>query len=106
MTSICLYIAGVVRAIHLPAWFRQAGFVNVRWKTFLIERSAPLQPIEKIALGDLIEFSAKSALNAELPEHDYLQWRQLLKELSEANLLDNADLFIREAAIVVAGEVV
>jgi arsenite methyltransferase len=99
-------IAGVVRTIQLPAWFRKAGFVNVRWKTFLIERSAPLKPVEKFALGDLIEFSAKSALNADLPEHDHLQWRQLLKELTEANLVDTADFFIREAAVVVAGEVV
>jgi arsenite methyltransferase len=98
-------IAGVARAIQLPSWFRKAGFVNVRWKTFLIERSAPLKPVEKIALGDLIEFSSKSALNADLPEHDLSQWRQFLKKLTEANLLDDADFFIPEAAIVVAGEV-
>jgi arsenite methyltransferase len=99
-------IAGVVRTIQLPAWFRKAGFVNVRWKTFLIERSAPLKPVEKIALGDLTEFFAKSALQSDLPEYDLSQWRQFLTELTEANLLDNADFFIREAAIVVAGEVV
>jgi arsenite methyltransferase len=98
-------IAGVVRAIQLPAWFRNAGLKNIRWKTFLIERSAPLKPVEKFALGDLIEFTARSALNADLPEHDLSQWRQFLKDLSEANLLDNADFFIREGAIMVVGEV-
>jgi hypothetical protein len=34
------------------------------------------------------------------------QWRQYLKDLTEANLLDNADFFIREGAIVVVGEVI
>jgi ubiquinone/menaquinone biosynthesis C-methylase UbiE len=99
-------VAGVMRTINLPAWFRKAGLVNVRSKTFIIERSAPLKPIEKIALGDLTEFFAKSALISDLPEYDLSQWRLFLNMLTEANLLESSDFFFREAAVVVAGEVI
>lgn len=98
-------IAGIMRTTSLPSWVQRAGFANVRSKTFLIERRAPLTSVERIALGDLTEFTAKSALNADLPESDLSRWQHFLGELSEANLLDNSDFFIREAAVVVAGEV-
>jgi len=98
-------LAGVMRAVETPRWFRQAGLVNIRAKTTIVARFGPLKPVETVALGDLVEFTAKSAQHLDLPESDLGQWRQLLQEIMNDHLLEQPDFYIREGAIVVVGEV-
>lgn len=98
-------LAGIMRAIDIPHWFRQAGLVNIRVKTTIIAYYGPLKPVEFVALKDLVEFTAKSALNLDSPESDLRQWQQLLQKMENEHILEQPDFYIREGAIVVVGEV-
>lgn len=98
-------LAGLWRAIELPRWFRQTGLVNVRSQTTLIARFGPLKPVEVAALRDLMEFTARTALNSTVSESDLRQWRQFLALAQDQRLFAQPDFFIREGAIVVVGEV-
>lgn len=98
-------VAGVMRAIDLPRWLRHAGLINVRWQTTNIARFGPLQPVEIVALGNLLEFTAKTALNSDVPENDIRQWQRFLQMLKNGQLLEQPDFFHREGAVVVVGEV-
>lgn len=99
-------LAGVIRAIELPHRLRQeAGLANVRAQTTIIERFGPLKSVEKMALRDLLEFTAKTALNTNLPESDMPVWQRFLQMLQDGHMLDESDFFVREGAITAAGEV-
>ena len=64
-----------MRAIDIPRWLRRAGLVNVRAKTTIIGRFGPLTPVERAALGEVIEFTAKTALQSDVSEDDLRAWR-------------------------------
>lgn len=97
--------AGLMRAIDLPQWFRDTALINVRAKTVILERFGPLKPMEVIALGDVIEFLVKIAIQSTMLDSDRLIWQQYLQTLRDGRLLDQPEFFIREGAIVVVGEV-
>lgn len=97
--------AGLIRAIDLPDWLRRAGLVNVRAKTTVIARFGPFRPVERVALGDMIKFTAKAALNSMVPDSDKREWQSLLQRLEDEHLMDQADFFFREGAIVAVGDV-
>lgn len=98
-------VAGVMRAIELPLWFRRAGLIDVRAKTTIMARFGPLKPVEIAALGPLIRHKATEALTLDQPERDTQAWQQLLLMLEEGHLFDRPGFLIREGAIVVVGEV-
>jgi tRNA A58 N-methylase Trm61 len=37
-------IQGTLRVLHLPIWIKKAGLIDVRYKTTICERQAPLRP--------------------------------------------------------------
>lgn len=98
-------IAGLMRAPHVPRWFRDVGFMEVRAKTYIIERRAPLKPVEHTAFQDILTFICEMALNSQVVESDKKRWRQVQGGIRKGGFLENQDFFIREGAIVVVGEV-
>ena len=98
-------IAGLMRAIDIPRWFRKAGLVNIRAKTFIIERHAPLDSTNRVALSSLIKFIVQSALDTKPQDTDCEQWHSIHRRLREDKLFDAPEFLIREGAVVVVGEV-
>ena len=94
-----------VRAIQLPTWFKQAGLINVGFKTFLSELHAPLGSIEREFIGMILKFFAQTAENVDLPEQDMKVWRELANFDSSGHILKHPDFYFREGHIVVIGQV-
>lgn len=62
--SSSVEMKGILRSRELRRLFEQAGFLNVRQRTVLIERWAPLTPAEKKCFGQLL--SSVAALAEEI----------------------------------------
>jgi len=88
-----------------PTWFKQAGLINVGFKTFLSERHAPLRSIEREFFGMILNYSAQTAENVDLPEQDMKVWRELANFDSPGHILKHPDFYFREGHIVVIGQV-
>lgn len=97
-------VQGNVRTIQLPTWFKQAGLVNVGFKTYLSERQAPLRPIEQGYIRNKLKFHAKMAESVDLPEQDMVVWRELADFDSPGHILKSPDFYLREGHIVIVGQ--
>ena len=67
---------GVLRGRGFRRWLERAGLQNVRQETLLIERWAPLKPIEREFLTDLLYYWAEQAAEGGIPEEDQAFWRR------------------------------
>jgi len=97
-------VQGNVRTIQLTTWFKQAGLVNVGFKTYLSERQAPLRPIEQGYIRNKLKFHAKMAESVDLPEQDMVVWRELADFDSPGHILKSPDFYLREGHIVIVGQ--
>lgn len=97
-------VIGSLRSIGLPGWFREAGFINIRRKTTVTERYAPLRPVEREFFGSLIEWLADKAQTMALPPQDVEIWHRLGVK-SPDHILNHPDFYWREEHILVVGQV-
>jgi ubiquinone/menaquinone biosynthesis C-methylase UbiE len=95
---------GGLRTFQLPTWFKQAGLINVGFKSFLSERKAPLRPIEREFISTILQFHSQTAESVDLPEQDMVVWRELANFDSPDHILKHPDFYFRNGHIVVVGQ--
>ena len=96
---------GGLRALHLPTWLKQSGFVEVDFQTFLSERRQPLRPIEQAFFGTILQVFAQWGQKFDLPEQDKKAWQTVGDFESADHILKHPDFYWRENNIVVVGQV-
>lgn len=93
----------LLRARGQRRWLERAGLVEVRQRTTLIERWAPLTPAERAFLAEAIGgFAAVGSRREDLPERDRETWRALS---DPTTLLDRPDFYHSEGQVVAVGRV-
>lgn len=97
--------AGALRTPTLGMWLRRAGLTDVRMRTTLVERSAPLQPAERQFWGDALAYFAPLALHHALPAEDRALWDRLTDPAEQERLLDDPDFYCCEGHVVAVGRV-
>ena len=98
-------VRGAMRTLDLPIWFKQAGLIDIRYRTTICERQPPLRPAEEAFIGDVFRFYASIAENIDLPESVRLTWRKLGNINSSDHPLNHRDFYYREGASVVVARV-
>lgn len=96
-------IIGGLRGLHLPRFVRQAGFVHVRCAVSAIERWALLRSAEAALVAELVGWLAQQAETLALPADDLAQWRSFADPASPDYLLQQPDLYWREADMLATG---
>jgi ubiquinone/menaquinone biosynthesis C-methylase UbiE len=96
---------GVLRGRGFRRWLERAGFVDVRQETILIERWAPLSPIEWHFLTDLLVYWAEQAEEGAIPEEDQAFWRRLRDPRSLENPINGPEFYWCEANALAVGVV-
>ena len=95
---ICLYL-------DLPIWFKQAGLVDIEYRTTICERQAPFGPVEQAYLADIFRFHANMAENIGLPKQVLLTWRNLADPELPDHIIKHSDFHFREGHLVTIGRV-
>jgi len=94
---------GTWRGPELHPRLTQAGLVDVWAQTTLIERHAPLRPVEKQFLIGVIRAFAATAAGMDLPEEDRAEWAWLHKH-AEA-WVEDPTYYCREGNVLAVGTV-
>jgi len=95
---------GMLDSIRIDSRVKRQGFVNVRRHVTFIERTAPLRCAETQFIAGLIDFFGKLAANLDhLPPDDKKYWRLIADATSSRYVLNDPDLYLREAAVLVLG---
>ena len=111
LTHLCEIVArsgdtryvGTMHTPSLAARLRRAGLTDVRMRTTLVERSAPLGPPERQVWGDLLAHFAPLALQHALPAEDRALWARLADPAERERLLDDPDFACCEGHVVAVG---
>ena len=98
-------IQGTLRVLHLPIWLKKAGLIDVRYKTTICERQAPLRPAEQEFIGGVYRFYASKAENIGLPEPVLMTWRKLGNTDSPDHIMKQPDFYYREGHIITVAKV-
>jgi hypothetical protein len=98
-------LSGCLRAIELPKWFRAAGLIDIWRKTTLVERCAPLRPIEREFMDAVLKFWANLAETLDLPTQELALWRALRGVDSPDHICNQPDFYWREGYVLVVGRV-
>jgi ubiquinone/menaquinone biosynthesis C-methylase UbiE len=99
-------VGGASRGPTLRTWLRQAGYADVWAASTLIERWAPLRPVEQQLWRDWLPTAARRALELDLPPADLALWRELSEPAGAAAFVAQPDFYSREVNVVVVGRVV
>jgi len=94
-------IRGALRGTRIPAWVRSAGFEILKRQTFLVERWAPLTPIEHEFIVDNLSFMAGIAAESDLSMEDKEVWERLAE--SPDYVLDDPDFCYRDIHVLTVG---
>lgn len=93
---------GSLRGRELGRWLERAGLAEVWQRATLIERRAPLRPVESRFFG---EWLADLAEERGVPEEDLKTWRAMRDPASPENPMNGADFYACEGQIVAVGRV-
>jgi SAM-dependent methyltransferase len=96
---------GSIRGRDLRRWLERAGFVNVCQRTVLIERWAPLRPVERRLWHEWLGYLAAAARDQDLPARDRETWRSLEHPESRSELVQDPEFYACEGQTVAVGEV-
>lgn len=96
---------GSLRGRNLRRLMEGAGLVDAHQRTCLIERWAPLSPVERVFWADWLAFLGESALRRGVPEGDHAFWRSVLDRNAPDHPLDRPDTYVCEGQIVAVGRV-
>ncbi len=96
---------GSLRGRELRRWLERSGLHEVRQRTTMIERWAPLQPVERRFFADWLSHLAGLAEERGVPEADLATWRSLRDPDSPDHPLDRLDSYACEAQVVAVGSV-
>jgi hypothetical protein len=96
---------GSIRGRDLRRWLERAGFVKVRQQTMLIERWAPLRPVEQRLWHEWLGHLAATAHDQDLPAHDRETWHGLEDPQRRLELVQNPEFYACEGQTVAVGNV-
>lgn len=96
---------GSIRGRELRRWLERSGLSEVCQRTFMIERWAPLRPVERRFFGDWFSHLAELAEERGVPEEDLAAWRSLRDPDAPDYLLDRPDFYACEGQVVAVGRV-
>jgi hypothetical protein len=96
---------GSLRARDLHTWLTRAGLAEAWQRTTLVERRAPLRPIEQRFLADVSAGYAKRALELTLSAADMAFWRTMLDPDAPENPVNGPDYSFCEGDVVAVGRV-
>jgi len=96
---------GSLRGRELRRWLERAGMVDVWQRTMLIERWAPLQPVERRFWGDWLASLGRIAAQRGVPAADLSVWQALQDPGSPDNVLNQPDFYGCEGQVVAVGRV-
>ena len=96
---------GALRARELRRWLERAGLRDVWQRTTLIERWAPLRPVELRLWTDWLAFLAGLAEQRGVPEEDLPVWRSLKDPGSPDHILNHPEFYSCEGQVVAVGRV-
>ena len=94
---------GALRGRTLRRWLEAAGLVGVEQRTTLIERWAPLRPVERHFWAEWLRFLALAALARAVPPADQAFWRTLLDPAAPDHLVDRPNFYACEGQVVAVG---
>ncbi len=96
---------GSLRGRELRRWLERSGLTEVWQRTTLIERWAPLRPVERRFFGDWLAYLAGLAEERGVPEADLATWRALRDPTAPDHLLDHPEFYASEGQVVAVGRV-
>jgi hypothetical protein len=96
---------GLLRTSELRGWFTKVGLLEVWQRATVVERWAPLLPVEREFLGEVLSFAVELADQVGVPASDRETWHRLCGPESHNYILDHPDFYWREVHVVVAGRV-
>ena len=92
---------GALRTIGYPAWFRAAGYVDIWRQSTLIERSAPLRPVERGFMATVLK--ANVSQFPDMPVEDLPLWHSLGEVDAPDHILNQPDFYWREVHVLIVG---
>lgn len=96
---------GSLRGRELRRWLERAGLVAVWQRTTMIERWAPLRPVERRLWGEWLAFLAELAEVRGVPAADLPAWRVLRCPDDPDNILNHPEFYACEGQVVAVGRV-
>jgi SAM-dependent methyltransferase len=94
---------GSLRTIGYPAWLRAAGYVDIWRQSTLIERSAPLRPVERAFMATVLKANVSQL--PDVPVEDLPVWRSLGEVNAPDHIFNQPDFYWREVHVLVVGRV-
>lgn len=101
-------VKGLFRVWALPQWLADAGLEPMRHTTSLVERRAPLRPVERVYVKSFLAAHAAIVLDRKvdvLPADDIGLWRAFSDPSAPDPLVDDPDFYWCEALVVSVGHV-
>lgn len=96
---------GALRGRELRRWLERAGLERVWQRTTMIERWAPLRPVERQLWSEWLTFLAGLAEERGVPEADLDAWRVLKNPDAPEHILNHPEFYSSEGQVVAVGRV-
>lgn len=94
---------GSLRGRELRRWLEQAGLQNVWQRATLIERWAPLRPVERHFFAEWLSYLAELAEERNVPATDMPAWRRMRDPQSPDHPLNDPQFYLCEGQVVAVG---
>lgn len=94
---------GLLESLKLRRFVEAAGFLDVDQRVTFIERGAPLRHADAQFIAGLIEFLSGLARKLDLSKSDADFWRDTSDPRSPSYVLNQPNLYFREAAVLATG---
>jgi arsenite methyltransferase len=94
-------IRGPLLAAYLPADFRRGGFVDLRRRSCLVERWAPLDALTRSYVGTMLDFWLPTATSDASQLSDAQAWQEI--SANREQLFDALDFCYREGFVLSVG---
>lgn len=96
---------GALRGRELRRWLERAGLHDVWQRTTIIERWAPLRPVERQLWSEWLAFLGALAEERGVPDQDLQTWRVLTNPDAPHHLLNHPEFYASEGQVVAVGRV-
>ena len=96
---------GSLRGRELKNALEAAGLSDVRQRSVLIERPAPLRPVEREFYAEWITYLAEIAEERGVPDEDLAAWRSMVGEDGGRSFVSRPDFYACELQVVAVGTV-
>lgn len=102
---LCVQVHGALRSQTFKRQLERVGFVSTWQRSTLIERWAPLRPVERQYLGGILAFFAEYAVQAGLSQAEIELWQRLHHPNHPHSLLNHPEFYWCEGAVLAVGSI-